>query len=161
MKKILATCAALLLLTACGAEKVPAEPTPVPETPVVEEPVEVTPEVVPEKTDELSFTTERLEGLVEDTVAYIYDYPQFGDPVMDSFYEELMTSLEEYARGKVYTAAIERHTIADVTGTYELTQTGETVIVTYTASVEFGDGETESFDRTDTYDLSVGKWIQE
>ncbi len=161
MKKIMAALAALMLLTACGAEKTPAEPAVVPETPVVEEPVTVTPEVVPEETDELQYTTQRLEGLVEDTVAYIYDYPQFDQPEINQFYTDLMTSLEEYAKGTVYTTAIERHTIADVSGSFDLTQTDETFTVTYTVAVEFGDGETESFDRTDTFDRISGQRIAE
>ena len=159
MKKIIAALAALLLLTACGAEKTPVEQPVVPETPVVEEPV--TPEVVPEETDELQYTTQRLEGLVEDTAAYIYDYPRFDHAEIDGFYTELMTSLEEYAKGTVYTAAIERHTIADVTGTFTVEQTAETVSVTYTVAVDFADGQSDSFDRTDTFDAVSGVRIVE
>lgn len=159
MKKIMAALAALMLLTACGAEKTPVEQPVQPQNPAVEEPV--TPEVIPEEPDEPLYTTERLEGLVEDTVAYIYDYPRFDQPEINQFYTDLMTSLEEYAKSTVYTTAIERHTIADVSGLFEVSQTENTVSVIYTVSVEFGDGETESFDRTDTFDLVTGQLMEE
>lgn len=161
MKKIMAALAALMLLTACSAEKTPVEQPVQPQNPVVKEPVTVTPEAVPEEPDELQYTTQRLEGLVEDTVAYIYDYPQFDQPEINQFYTDLMTTLEEYAKSTVYTTAIDRHTIADVTGSFDVIQPENTVCVTYTVTVEFGDGETESFDRTDTFDLVTGQLMEE
>lgn len=162
MKKIMAALAALLLLTACGADKTPAEPAPVPETPVVEEqPVEIVPEILPEAPEAFVYTTKTMEGLVEDTVAYIYEYPEFDHAEINRFYTDLMASLVDYARQNVYTAAVERHTIADVTGSFTMLQAEETVTVTYTVAVEFADGESESFDRTDTFDRTSGQPMAE
>lgn len=159
MKKFLAALGAVLILSACGAEPSPvpeAEPTPpAAETPVQLPPVEEAPVDAP------VYEEQTAEGLVEDTVAYIYAYPKFSQPKISGFYEELVAGLKDYAGQTVYAAASERHTIADVTGSYEVFADGSAVTVTYVVDVEYGDGETDRFDRTDRFDLSDGRRLEE
>lgn len=151
MKKFLALLFACFLLTACGEAQPPVAEQP--EPPVVEAPVQ--PEVVPEP--EAVCTMETLEGLVEDTVGYVYQYPVFTNETINEYYTELMANLETYAKETIYPAAMEKHTIANIEGFYEVVPVDDEVTVTYVVTVEFGDGETEEFERVDTFILSTGQ----
>lgn len=167
MKKLTAIFLLILLLTACGKQpalEVPDEDpaaaeTELPEQEVVEYPVEILPG------NGWTVTCETLtrEGLVEDAVAYIYEYPsvagEAGAAAINGFYEELMDQLETYAKDKVWGAAQEKHTVANVTGTYALGDvTEETIAIDYTVEVVFGDGsEPELHQRNDVFDRTTGE----
>lgn len=157
MKKLLLILLALLCLTACSKEQTPVE-TPEIETPVIEGPEEVIPDEPEQET--VAHTPKTLEGLVEDAVGYVYTYPEVELPAVNDFYTELMGSLVDYAKQDVYKKAMERHTVADVTGDYRVTSGGKTFAVTYTVTVKYGDGETEHFDRMDIFDRESGKRLE-
>lgn len=181
MKKWIAALLAILTLTGCQAAapapqevpeeghtqaSVPAvEQEPAEEEKTVEIPVEI---VEPEKNYtemnlDVDYETRTVEGLVEDTVGYIYTYPVFsgidGAEAINTYYAQLMEYLENYARETVYAQAAERHTIADVSGTFEIVAADEGLQlgVQYTVSVSFGDEEApSSFDRTDVFHPDTG-----
>lgn len=184
MKQFLAAILAILLLSGCVADTtVTKEPEPVKEAepvtqqqPVEEQPAEMQNQqaVVVEKTEN-SFTnmnleygceTVSVEGLVEDTVGYVYQYPVFseiaGAQTINTYYEDMMEFLESYARETVYPQTLERHTIADVTGSYEIVAAddGLQLGITYTVCVQFADSqEPESFDRTDVFHPDTGSLL--
>lgn len=182
MKKWIAAILAVLLLTGCQAQpteqpEVPADPEPVVTQPVEEDtPVEEPPETVeiPVETVEqepyytemnldVAYDIQTVEGLVEDSIGYVYEYPVFsgldGAEEINTYYEEMMVFLESYARETVYPQAADRHTIANVYGTFEIVAADEGLQlgVKYTVSVEFADAEEpESFDRTDVFHPDTG-----
>lgn len=186
MKKIAALLLSLLLLVGCGAKDTqppveqPQEPEqtvqqPVsPEKPVtppaetVEIPVETVDDSLNTYTDmNLNYTVETRteEGLVEDTVGYIFEYPVFGvfpaAEKVNTYYEELQNFLISYARETVYPLAAEEHTIANVYGKYEVIAADEGLQlgIRYTVSVEFANGDEQSFDRTDIFHPDTGSLL--
>ena len=122
MKKLFAALLAVLCLSGCGAKEQPqpaeAQSAPVVEEPTPAEPAPETPEVVeipmetlPEETpvEGLSipdYETVSLEGLVEDAIGYVIDYPVFsgfdGAETVNGFYLNLAEHLERYTKETVY-----------------------------------------------------------
>ena len=181
MKKWMLILLALLLLTGCGAKKTetqePVEKSPVQETQTPETPEETTkPEAVEipvtingedksytEMNLDVAYETRTEDGLVEDTVGYVLEYPVFsgidGAETINQYYQELMEYLTDYAASTVYSEAAERHTVADVTGSFEIAAADEGLQlgVTYKVAVKFADSDQEeSFDRTDVFQPDTG-----
>lgn len=181
MKKWMLIVLALLLLTGCGAketntqepvEEIPEQETQTPETPketkepeAVEIPVTIngSDKSYTEMNLDVEYETQSAEGLVEDTVGYVLEYPVFsgidGAETINLYYQELVDYLTDYATSTVYSEATERHTVADVTGGFEIAAADEGLQlgVTYTVTVKFADSDQEeSFDRTDVFQPDTG-----
>ena len=189
MKKLLIVLLAMLMLTGCGKQEAPVQPpveepevihTPVEEEQIVAQPeqdVEQTPEEprdwTPEQpsqdegvADTFGYGTEKLEGLIEDTIGYTISYPQFemhgydGKEQINAFYEALALSLEQHTKENVYPQVMERHCIANVFG--EVTAVDHEkepeLVVSYEYRVEFSDSEEPAvFIRTDYFDMNTGE----
>ena len=175
MKRLFAFIFAMIFLCGCQTEppvEIPEE-KPAAEAPVVEEtpaePVEIPVETVePEKyyTEmnlDAPYETLTSEGLVEDSVGYIYEYPVFseiaGAEKINTYYTELMDFLADYAKEVVYPQCADRYTIANVNGTFEIDAADEglQLAIVYTVTVQFADAdEPESFSRTDVFHPDTG-----
>ncbi len=168
MKKFFAAVAVLLLLTGCGSSAPEPEAELSEEPPVVEEmipeaPVEQEEPVLPEETPAVSHEAQVLEGLVGDAVAYCYKYPEITDlpgaEAINEFYAELAENMVAYAQNKVFSTAADKYTVADVTGQYALAEDADTVAITYTVTVLYGDDTADQFDRTDVFDRVTGETV--
>ncbi len=183
MKKILIAILALLTLSACGKkEEAPIKPAApdiqenppavseeaAPEIPEDAQPIEIPVEMVEEVEEEYdlqkpvpAYTSARAEGLVEDTVGFVYDYPVFEElEAVNAYYENQITGLTDYAKRIVYETAMDRHTIANVTGTFTV-EMEENLMVTLTVKVEFGDEEDPiEFSQAEQFDSETGCHIE-
>lgn len=181
MKKWMLIFLSLLLLAGCGAKE-PEAQTPVEEIPAQMEPETETPEEPQEQQtveipttineSEKSYTkmdlnveynTQIVEGLVEDTVGYALNCPEFtgigGAETINQYYQEMMDYLIQYVQTNVYNEAADRHTVANVSGSFAIVAADEGLQlgVTYTVTVDFADSEElESFDRTDVFQPDTG-----
>lgn len=178
MKRLILIFSLLLLLTACGKqEEVPAVPEVLPEVEVTEEVTATEPTVevettivMPEETvveaggEAVSYTSEPVEGLIEDTVGYMFEVPTFdleGSEKIRTYYEEMASHLEAYTKETVYTEAASRACIVSVYG--EVTEAvldGDVLTVTYVYRCDFSDTE-ESVEnvRTDKFSAATGEVI--
>lgn len=179
MKKWMLICLSLLLLTGCGAkepeapepvEEIPAQTeTEAPEAPQEPETVEIPTTINGSDKSytnmdlDVEYETQTVEGLVEDTVGYVLEYPVFsgigGAETINQYYQEMMDYLTQYVQTTVYTEAADRHTVANVSGSFAIAAADEGLQlgVTYTVTVNFADSqEPESFDRTDVFQPDTG-----
>ena len=177
LKKLFAALLAVLCLAGCGAKEQPqpaeVQPAPAVEEPTPAEPAPETPEVVeipmetlPEETpvEGLSipdYETVSLEGLVEDAIGYVIDYPVFsgfdGAETVNGFYLNLAEHLERYTKETVYKDIMEKQLVASVYGEVTSVQTdGEKLQVDYAFRVETEDNVDENT-RTDVFDLATGE----
>ena len=170
-KKIAAILAVLLLLTACSTQKKP-EPQPEPEQEVVTEPAkepeveEVPVEVTTVQGNPVTPERQTAEGLIEDAIGYILEYPVFsefdGAETVNGFYTELVKSLEAYAKETVYSTASEKGCVANVYSSMENASENDGILqVTYKFWVEYSDNTTDEKVRTDRFDMATGERIQE
>lgn len=178
MKRLIFIFSFILLLTACGTpEEIPAAPE---EVEVVEEVTATEPTVevetvivdsdAPVQTvvshggEPVSFTTEVLEGLVEDTIGYTFEVPAFaveGSEDIRAYYDELAAHLESYTKETVYTEAASRACIASVYGyVTDAVLDGDVLTVTYVYECDFSDTE-ESVEnvRTDSFSATTGECL--
>lgn len=154
-----------------AAEETTQPDTPVEtteETPEVEEmPIEINPETSPMEPipAELTCTDNPVEGLVEDTVGYLYTLPVFsgtdGAEAMTQFYQDLLPEMENYAQETVYLEAMDRHTVVSVSGGYTVrgVQDGA-LVVSYEIKAEYGEGDPVISSRTDHFDLASGEHLK-
>lgn len=178
MKRLIFIFSLILLLTACGkTEEVPAVPEVTEEVEIVEEvtatepTVEVETVVVPEETvietggEPVSYTSETVEGLVEDTVGYIFEVPVFtveGADDIRTYYEDLTAHLVRYTKETVYTEAASRACIASVYGSVtDAVLEDDVLTVTYAYECDFSDTE-ESVEnvRTDSFLAASGEKVE-
>ena len=179
MKRLILIFSLILLLTACGKEELPIVseevlPVPAPTEEVTEPvpPVEVeTTVIAPEETviesggSIVHYTSEMLEGLVEDTVGYTFEVPTFdvaGAEAIRTYYHELAAHLESYTKETVYTEAASRACIASVYGyVTEATLDGDVLTVTYVYECDYSDTE-ESVEnvRTDAFSAATGEKLE-
>lgn len=174
MKRLFLILFSLLMLTACGKEELPIVETETLPTPVQTQPAKETPMPVPEdeeepiaaqeQADPVSYTVQTVEGLVEDTVGYIFEIPVFGLPGGDAivtYYEDLAAHLVDYTRETVYPQAAERGCIVSVYGeVVSATGEGGVVTVEYAFRCDYSDAEeTEETLRTDLFDVISGERV--
>ena len=177
MKRLILIFSLILLLTACGKEELPVVPEevlPVPaptetvEEPVTELPIEIVTPELPEETvveaggEAVSYTSETVEGLIEDTVGYIFEVPTFdveGSENIRTYYEELTKHLESYTKDTVYTEAASRACIVSVYGeVIDAVLDGEVLTVTYVYRCDYSDTEESSENvRTDSFFAATGE----
>ena len=179
MKRLILIFSLILLLTACGKEELPVVPEevlPVPaptetvEEPVTELPIEIVTPELPEETvveaggEAVSYTSEAVEGLIEDTVGYLFEVPSFdveGAETIRTYYEELAAHLEGYTKETVYPEAASRGCVVSVYG--EVTEAvldGEVLTVTYVCECDYSDtDESAENARTDTFSAATGEKI--
>lgn len=171
-KKAAAVLAVLLLLTACSAQKKPEpqpqpQPEPVvqpaPEPEVEEIPVTVNPEPEGEAVQP-EIKTE--EGLIEDTVGYVCEYPVFsgfdGAQTVNGFYKELTDGLIAHSKETVYNTASEKSCVASAYATVERASEADGVLsVDFKFRVEYSDGTVDEKTRTDRFQMTTGERIQE
>ena len=181
---IFAALAALLLLSAC--EKAPAEPAapPVPDSQTTtdtapdpgddQEIEEIPTEIVPSTDDaaplepvpaEISATDNTVEEGIEDSVGYSYALPVFagfdGAQAVTDFYNALLPEMDAYARETVYDTAQERHCVGSVFGSYRLDGVRDNqLLVNYTVTVEYSEGEGSTSTRTDSFDMTTGEHLK-
>lgn len=173
MKRLFLMIFALLLLTACGKEELPpvadvqtSEVIIEEAAPVVEE-VPIVVDELPEETvftapETVAYTSENLEGLVEDTVGYTFEIPTFavdGAEQIRAYYEALAEHLEGYTKETVYQKAVERSCIVSVYGyVASASVEGETLSVDYVFQCDFSDSEeNEENLRTDSFNIHTGE----
>ena len=176
MKRLILIFSFVLLLTSCGkTEELPVVseevlPFPAP-TEEVTPPVEVeTTVVVPKETviadggNIVHYTSEMVEGLVEDTVGYTFEIPTFdaeGAEAIRTYYENLAAHLEGYTKETVYAEAASRGCIVSVYGyVTDAVLDGDVLTVSYTYECDFSDTEesTENI-RTDSFSAASGEII--
>lgn len=184
MKRLFLMISLLFLLTACGKQEetapvvpeappveevteLPEEPAPVEEIPMeIVTPEEDTPaaeteaEAVP-----APFTFETADGLIEDTVGYLFVIPTFevaGADAIREYYVELTDHLADYTKETVYTEAASRGCIVSVYG--EVTEAvlqGDVLTVTYVYRCEFSDTEQPTANvRTDSFRAATGEKVE-
>ncbi len=171
-KKVAAILAVFLLLTACSAQKKP-EPQTEPEQEQVTEQApeqevdEVPMEINPEQTgDEMLPELKTEEGLIEDTVGYVFQYPVFsefdGAEAINGVYKQLTDGLVAYAKETIYSTASKKNCIASAYSTVEHASENDGVLeVEFKFWVEYSDGTTDENTRTDRFDMTTGELIQE
>lgn len=172
MKRLFLMIFALLLLTACGKESFPPVKTeqtlPVPaETKLVLEEVPIVVDELPEETiitgpETVAYTSENLEGLVEDTVGYTFEIPTFqaeGAETIRTYYQALAEHLEDYTKETVYQKAAERGCIVSVYGYVAGARLeGDVLSVDYVFQCDFSDSEeNEENLRTDSFNIHTGE----
>lgn len=183
MKRVFAIIFSFLLLTACTKREVPVtEPEELPEEVIVqeeempEEPVIVVePEIIIHDSAEdtpledesvpVSFTSQIVEGLVEDTVGYQFEVPVFdyaGYPAMEQFYAELIASMENFTKEVVYNNAVERGCVVSVYGkAVSATVLDSILSVTYTYECDYSDAEEPTVEtRIDRFDIETGARLE-
>ncbi len=181
MKRLFLIISLILLLTACGKTEEGSATPDIPEEveiteeatatePTVETEIVITPDVpletvISNSGEPVSFTTEVLEGLVEDTVGYTFEVPAFdveGTEPIRTYYEELAAHLEGYTKETVYTEAASRACVVSVFGyVTDAVLDGDVLTVTYAYECDFSDTE-ESVEnvRTDKFSAATGERVE-
>lgn len=180
MKKLFALIFALLMLTACSKEpSAPEVVQPPVEQTVTEQPQEgtvpeVQPEIIlpdaPEQTviaspEAVSYTSELVEGLVEDAIGYSFEIPVFDLSCNDAIrphYEQLVSSMISFTTEVVYTNAMERGCVVSVYGyVSEATVIDNVLAVTYVYECDYSDAEESTEEtRIDRFDLLSGQIME-
>ena len=157
--------AAGLTLTLCACEKTLPEPTQEELDTVIQEaeasvPEEETipeaPELPPAPSIDFFDEPRNVEGDIEEIVSYRIGLPGLNmetestAEAINGFFDEFSLWLQDYAATTVYEAAQQNHTIAFLTGSYELGEDDGLLAVAYYIHVEYADGS-EGLDETHTY----------
>ena len=158
----------ILMLAACSAEK----PAPKQEEPPVEatqeqaqeEPAE-DPEEQKDAPDLVPFTTEIVDGLVEDTVGYTFEIPVFDLPgyeTMRQYYHEQVQVMEGFTKDVVYENAMERGCIVSVYGeVITAVMLDDVLFVTYAFQCDYSDAEEPEVEtRIDRFDPVTGELVE-
>lgn len=177
-RSIFAVCAALLLLSACGAEQnssvsqaepsaavqqvpdVTVQPSISAQTPVFVDPVEPASDET-----EVSFLDEPelIQKDLDEVVSYTFRIPRLtlatdeASQTINDGFSALLASLEDYAADTVYLTAIASQAIAFVDGNYTLSQKDGVITLSYTVSVRYGaDGEESVEEKSYQFDAATG-----
>lgn len=187
MKKLFAvTLAAVLILSAAGCAKQPAQQSE-PVAPIQEETIVPETPAEPEKTEEnvIHITLnqnqaqdglesiwidepETIQTDLEEIVSCTYTLPHLtlestdASASANAVFDELSQTVISYAQETVYPAAQEKSAIGYVNGGYSISEEDGTLVVNYTLSISYStETGDQQFKHTYYIDLTTGELLKE
>ena len=177
MKKLLAIMLMMLTLAGCSfvvkPKNKPYDPKdgmqPEPEPVVQEAEEEIEPEIEEPKAEiteeEMPYESLMVDGVVEDTIGYGFEIPQFdcpGSEKIGEFFDRFVMNMEDYTKDVVYENAMSRSCIASVDGTVDSAAVaGDLLRVTYSYACRYSDSEEPEVETTVMcFDMTTGDLVE-
>jgi len=171
MKRLFAMILMIFMLTACAADE------PAPKQEELPQEIEITEEIVQEEElpeeelpeepaeEEVPYESLMVDGVVEDTVGFGFEIPQFdcpGSEAIGEYFDGFVRNMENFTKDVVYENAMSRSCIASVYGRVDSAIVEDGILcVVYSYECQYSDAEEPEVETTVLrFDMQSGEVVK-